>query len=81
MKYVERTAKFDFVKKEKPVIYISQGTVLKGAVSFFQDCIDAFADEDVDVILSVGQQFNIRKLKNISPNIHIYNYHLYPTSQ
>lgn len=71
--YERKTADFDFVKKERPVIYISLGTVLKGAVSFFQDCINAFADENVDVIISAGQKFNTKKLKNNSSNIHIYS--------
>jgi len=70
--YERKTANLDFVKKERPVIYISLGTVLKGTVSFFQNCIDAFCDENAEVIISVGQKFDMRKLKNISPNIHIY---------
>jgi MGT family glycosyltransferase len=46
--------------------------VIKGAVSFFQNCLDAFRDENVDVIISVGQAFHVRKLKNIPSNIRIY---------
>lgn len=71
--YKRESKEFDFVKTDKPVIYISLGTVLKGAVSFFQTCIDAFSQEDVDIIISVGQKFNVKKLKNISSNIHIYS--------
>ncbi len=70
--YERRETGFDFVKKEKPIIYISLGTVVKGAVSFFQNCIDAFREEPVEVIISVGQKFDRTKLKNISQNIHIY---------
>jgi len=70
--YERKTSDFDFEKNERPLIYISLGTVLKGSVSFFQNCIDAFSDENVDVIISVGAKFNTRKLKNISPNIRIY---------
>ena len=70
----ERTAPaIDFIKGDKLVVYISLGTVLKGAVSFFQNCVDAFSNEDVDVIISVGNKFDISKLKNVSSNIHIYN--------
>ena len=54
------------------MVYISLGTVLKGAVSFFQSCVDAFANEDMDVVISVGQKFNVKKLKNVPSNIHIY---------
>lgn len=71
--YDRKEVDFDFVKGINPVIYISLGTVLKGAKSFFQDCIEAFRDENVDVIISVGQKFDVRKLKNIPSNVHIYN--------
>lgn len=71
--YERKATDFDFVKGEYPVIYVSLGTVLKGAVSFFQNCIEAFRDEDIDVIISVGKAFDIRKLKMIPPNVHIYN--------
>ena len=70
--YEREAGDFDFVKKDRPVIYISLGTVLKGTVSFFQNCIDAFQDEKIDVIISVGQKFKVKKLKNILSNIHIY---------
>ena len=69
----ERTAEdFPFVKGDRPLIYISLGTVLKGAVSFFQNCIEAFRDEDADVIISVGKKFDMRKLKSVPENVWIY---------
>ena len=34
--YERKNEKFEFIKKDRPVIYISLGTVLKGKVSFFQ---------------------------------------------
>ena len=70
--YDRKEVPFDYVKGSRPVVYISLGTVLKGAVSFFQNCVDVFASENVDVIISVGPKFDIRKLKNIPDNIHIY---------
>jgi len=71
--YERAPKEFGFVKTDKPVVYISLGTVLKGAVSFFQNCVDAFSQEDVDVIISVGQKFDVRKLKNVPSNVHIYS--------
>ena len=71
--YERAPKEFDFVKTDKPVVYISLGTVLKGAVSFFQNCVDAFSQEDVDVIISVGQKFDVRKLKNVPSNVCIYS--------
>lgn len=70
--YERRVENFGLEKGEKPIIYISLGTVIKGAVSFFQNCIEAFREEDVEVIISVGKKFNMEKLRNVPPNIHIY---------
>lgn len=67
-----KEANLDYVKGEKPLVYVSLGTIIKGAASFFQNCMEAFRNEDVDLIISVGQQFNINKLKNIPPNVHVY---------
>ncbi len=70
--YQRKAGAFDFVRGEKPVIYISLGTVVKGARSFFQNCIEAFRDEAVDVIISTGPKFDVRKLKNVPDNIRLY---------
>lgn len=71
--YKRKSKNFDFVKGENPVVYISLGTIVKGTVSFFQNCVEAFRDEPVDVIISVGTSFKIKKLKNIPENIRIFN--------
>ncbi len=70
--YERKAESFDFAKGENPVVYISLGTIVKGAGSFFQTCMEAFRGEAVDVIISAGQKFDIRRLKNIPPNVHIY---------
>ena len=70
--YERKSNGFDFVKSERPVVYISIGTVIKGAVSFFQSCVDAFRGENMDVIISVGQKFDVRKLNGVPSNVHIY---------
>lgn len=70
----ERKAEaFDFIKENNPIVYISLGTIIKGAVSFFQTCLEAFRDENIDVIISVGKKFDTRKLKNVPSNVHVYN--------
>lgn len=71
--YKRQPKDFNFTKGENPVVYISLGTVVKGAVSFFQNCVEAFRDEQVDVIISVGTKFDINRLKNIPENVHIFN--------
>lgn len=63
---------FHVAKDDRPFIYISLGTVVKGATAFFQNCIDAFRDEPVQVIISTGQHFVLQRLKRIPANIQIY---------
>lgn len=70
--YERQAEEFEYQKGDRKLVYISLGTVLKGAVSFFQNCIEAFRGENVDVIISVGKQFDIRKLKNVPENVRIY---------
>ena len=70
--YERRSQEFDFVKGKNHLVYISLGTVIKGGASFFQNCVDAFRGENVDVIISVGQKFNVGKLKDVPFNVHIY---------
>lgn len=70
--YERKTQDFDFMKSERPVVYISLGTVIKGAVSFFQNCVDAFRGENIDVIISVGQKFDVKKIKDVPSNVRIY---------
>lgn len=72
--YERRGEAFDFEKGTKPVVYISLGTVVKGTLSFFQNCIEAFRGENVDVIISLGKKFEANKLKNIPSNIHIFSF-------
>ncbi len=69
--YPRKEPAFSFEKK-RPVVYIALGSVLKGPISFFRNCIEAFRGKDVDVILSVGKNFPSRKLRNIPENVHIY---------
>lgn len=58
-----------FPVPEKPVIYISIGTLLKGAQRFFRACMEAFQNESVTVVLSVGKDFDISRLGNIPENV------------
>ncbi len=71
--YARKAETIDFVKVDRSVIYISLGTIIKGDTAFFQKCIEAFRRENVDVIISVGQKFDVSKLKNVPDNIHIYS--------
>lgn len=67
--YDRKEKKFDFVKGTNPIVYISLGTIAKGATSFYQKCVEAFRGEQVDVIISTG-----KTLKNVPPNVYIYDW-------
>lgn len=70
--YDRKEISIDYEKGNKPLIYISLGTVLKGKKTFFKSCIEAFRNEEIEVIISAGS-FNISSLKTIPSNIHIYS--------
>lgn len=68
----DRQEVFDLNKSNRPLIYISLGTVVKKGKKFYQDCIEAFRNENLDVVISVGHQFKIDSLKNVPSHIHVY---------
>lgn len=70
--YNRKEQAWQYKKQGQPLIYISLGTVVKGKRKFFQSCVEAFRDEEVEVILSTGLQFDKGKLKNIPENVYIY---------
>lgn len=57
-----------------PVICISLGTILKGAEAFFCACMDAFENEDITVVLSVGRDFDISRLGKLPENFIVKNH-------
>lgn len=69
--YEREGADPEYMKAERPLIYISLGTVVRGNIRFYQSCIEAFREENADVVISVGAQCPIRKLKNIPPHIRV----------
>lgn len=62
-----RNESFNF-NKIRPIIYISLGSIVNNR-SFFKKCIEAFKDENIDVIVSTKKKFI-----NIPSNFHVYEY-------
>ena len=60
-----------FKKKSDKLIYISMGTVINDSVEFYKKCIDALADTEYQVIMSVGNLINIEDLGIIPDNFMI----------
>ena len=61
-------------EKERPLVYISMGTVINDRPDFYAKCIDALKDEKVDVIISCGNALDISVLGELPENIKMYPY-------
>ena len=59
--------------KRSKLIYISMGTVNFNTEDFYRLCFEAFGEEDVDVILSVGKTTDIKVLGNTPENFLLRN--------
>ncbi|MDE6750933.1 MAG: glycosyl transferase [Lachnospiraceae bacterium] len=60
--------------KERPLIYISMGTVINDRPDFYGKCIAALKDLNVDVIISCGNAIDREKLGTLPDNIKVYPY-------
>lgn len=59
---------------DEKTLYISLGTVNNKMMEFYQNCIEAFRDTDIHVIISVGNEIDLNELKNLPANIEVYNF-------
>ncbi len=59
---------------ERPLVYISLGTVINDRPDFYGKCIEAFREENVDVIISCGKSVDISSLGELPENIRVYDY-------
>lgn len=59
-------------KNEKPLIYISLGTIFNNSKAFYKKCLAAFEHEKVTVIMSIGKSIKIDSLGKIPDNFLIY---------
>ena len=61
-------------KKERPLVYISMGTVINDRPDFYSKCIDALKDLHADVIISCGNAINREELGALPGNVQVYPY-------
>lgn len=59
--------------RNKKLIYISLGTINNKNINFYKNCINAFKDFDVYVIMSVGRNTDIKSLGHIPNNFEVKN--------
>ena len=60
--------------KERPLVYISMGTVINDRPDFYARCIEALRDQNVDVIISCGNAVNPESLGALPKNIRVFPY-------
>ena len=58
--------------KERPLVYISLGTVINDRPDFYTKCIDALRDQNIDVIISCGNTTDREALGPLPGNIRVY---------
>lgn len=60
--------------KEKPLIYISLGTIINDRPDFYSDCVKALGSMNVEVVISCGKSMDIGRLGNLPENVKVYPY-------
>ncbi|MCR4563627.1 MAG: glycosyl transferase [Clostridiales bacterium] len=60
--------------KERPLVYISMGTVINDRPDFYTKCIDALKGENVNVIISCGNALDISVLGELPENVKVFPY-------
>ncbi len=61
-------------KKERPLIYISMGTVINDRPDFYTKCIEALRDLKADVIISCGNAVDRDTFGTLPANIQVFPY-------
>lgn len=61
-------------EKERPLVYISMGTVINDRPDFYSKCIDALNDLYADVIISCGNAVGREELGTLPENVQVYPY-------
>ncbi len=69
-----RPATENIEKSKDKLVYISMGTVNNDMLSFYKNCISAFTGTDYQVIMSVGNQVNMKDFADLPDNITVSNH-------
>ena len=60
--------------KERPLIYISMGTVINDRPDFYSKCISGLKDLNADIIISCGKAMDQSLLGKLPDNVTVYPY-------
>ena len=61
-------------KKDRPLVYISLGTVINERPDFYKNCMKALGDMNIDVIISCGSYLDRSTLGEIPANVQVFPY-------
>lgn len=61
-------------ENQRPLVYISMGTVINDRPDFYTNCIEALKTLDVDVVISCGKTMDIAKLGELPENVQVFPY-------
>ena len=67
-----RPAREQVTKTHEKLVYVSMGTVVNDRLALYRNCIAALAEEDLQLILSVGDQVDIAQLGPLPENVSVY---------
>ena len=59
-------------QKDRKLVYISMGTVINDRPDFYNNCIEALGDTEIDVIISCGNELDMKKIRTLPDNIKMY---------
>lgn len=62
------------IKEKEKLVFISLGTVTNDSLTFYRNCLKACANEDYQVIMSVGNRINMKDLGEIPENVSVCTY-------
>jgi MGT family glycosyltransferase len=65
---------FEELDSERPLIYITLGTVFNNNPTFFQNCIEAFKDSAYQVVISLGRRLPVSQFEPLPSNFIICDY-------
>lgn len=60
--------------RERPLVYVSMGTVINDRPDFYSKCIDAMRGEDVDLVISCGNAVDAASLGELPENVKVFPY-------
>jgi MGT family glycosyltransferase len=58
--------------KERPLVYISMGTVINDRPDFYAKCVEALGERDIDVVISCGNAINREAFGTLPDNVRMY---------